>query len=304
MRILLFGGTTEGRELAAALSGEGHCVTVCVATALGAEELAGIPGITVQAGRLPPEEIRAMLPDYDLCVDATHPYAERISRTLETVCRETGIPLRRVLRAGKLPASQAPEGADRETDRGVLLHFPSQQAAADYLTGTEGRILLTTGAKELSSYRAIDPKRLFVRILPTHGGLDACEQLGIPHRNIIAMQGPFSTELNTALLRQFGIRFLVTKDGGAAGGFPEKLAAAESLDVTVLVIARPEEKGISAEELLRELKKTASPKSIGCRACSDRQLTSANVFSMARAKRSHASFSSYPSEEKLHGRQI
>ena len=239
MKILLFGGTTEGRLLAAALSERGHAATVCVATELGAEELGSIPGLDVRTGRLLIDDIRAMLPGFDLCVDATHPYAEHISRTLQTACAETGVPLRRVLR----------EAAAPEDDRTVS----SPEEAAALLAGTDGNILLTTGAKELPAFAALDPQRLFARILPSHAGLEACEKAGLPHRNIIAMQGPFSLELNLALLRQYDIRWVVTKDGGAAGGFAEKREAARLADAALIVIARPRDEGVTMERLLQEL---------------------------------------------------
>lgn len=58
---------------------------------------------------------------------------------------------------------------------------------------------------------------------PRREGIAACEAANVPHRNIIAMQGPFSLALNKALITQFQIRYLVTMDGGAAGGFAEKV---------------------------------------------------------------------------------
>ena len=226
MKVLLFGGTTEGRLLAKALDRKGAEVTVCVATALGAEELRTIPGLDVRVGRLSEEEIRAILPSYDLCVDATHPYARLISQAVGGACEAEGI------LKGKSAAS-------------------AEEAAA-YLSETEGNILLTTGAKELEAFACLDARRLYVRILPTHEGLSACEGLGIPHRNILAMQGPFSTELNEAVLRQYEIRWMVTKDGGKAGGFEEKLEAARRVGTKVLVIDRPREEGVTMEEFLKE----------------------------------------------------
>ena len=59
-------------------------------------------------------------------------------------------------------------------------------------------MLAATGSKELRAYGVLAPERVFVRVLPTHEALNACEELGIPHRNILAMQGPFSEELNCA----------------------------------------------------------------------------------------------------------
>ena len=96
-------------------------------------------------------------------------------------------------------------------------------------------------------------------MLPSHEGITACEAAGIPHRNIIAMQGPFSEELNAALLHQYRIAWLVTKDGGAAGGFPEKARAAERCGTKLIVLRRPEETGESMSEILesiREMRKT------------------------------------------------
>ena len=129
----------------------------------------------------------------------------------------------------------------------------SAAEAADALTSTEGNILLATGTKELADFAGLSPERLIPRVLPTAENLAACEALGIPRRNIVAMQGPFSTDLNAALLRQKDIRFFVTKDGGPTGGFPEKAEAAEQAGVPLLVITPPEEDGLSVEEFLEVL---------------------------------------------------
>ena len=110
--------------------------------------------------------------------------------------------------------------------------------------------MLTTGAKELSACADLDPERLIPRVLPSHEALNACEALGIPHRNIIAMQGPFSTELNIALIRQYAVRYIVSKDGGGPGGFPEKVQAAKETGVQLLVLRRPAESGLGFDEVL------------------------------------------------------
>ena len=116
-------------------------------------------------------------------------------------------------------------------------------AAAALLAQERGNILLTTGSKELGAFSAIEPQRLYPRVLPSHESLSACEAAGIPHRNILAMQGPFSQELNEALIRQYHIAWVVTKDGGAAGGFPEKARAAETTGAELIVLCRPEDQG-------------------------------------------------------------
>ena len=249
MRILLFGGTTEGRELARTLSDLGYAVTACVVSELGAEELRGIPGLDVRVGRMPASMITELLPAYDLCVDATHPYAAHISATLRTACAETGVPLRRVLR----PAAAAEACVTVPDQPAACVTVPDQPAAAAFLAEQDGNIMLTTGAKELAAYAGLATERLFIRVLPTHEALAACEAVGLPHKNIIAMQGPFSEALNEALFRQYGVRWVVTKDGGQAGGVAEKLAAAGTVGARVVLVARPEDEGVAPEALLAEI---------------------------------------------------
>jgi len=79
MKILLFGGTTEGRVLSEVLAKRGDDVTVCVATDYGREEQAQVDGVTILTGRKGPEEMRALMGPCDLVVDATHPYATEVT---------------------------------------------------------------------------------------------------------------------------------------------------------------------------------------------------------------------------------
>ena len=232
----MFSGTTEGRRFSQKLAAMGAEVTVCVATPLGAEEQGEMAGITVHAGRLLPDAMAALLTGADLCVDATHPYAVDVTRNIRAAAAQAGVEYRRLLRA----QSPLPEGC---------AVFETAAQAAAYLAGTAGNVLLATGAKELAVFAALDPARLYPRVLPTPEGIAACEAANIPHRNIIAMQGPFSLALNVALMQQFGVRYLVTKDGGAAGGFAEKVQAAARTGAQLVVLRRPPETGETEEAL-------------------------------------------------------
>lgn len=240
MKILLFGGTTEGRVLANRASVLGAEVTVSVATETGAEELTGADGIRVLTGRLDRAGMEALLPGFDLCVDATHPYAQLATAAIRAACENTGTPRLRLLR----PASQI---------EGVIC-VPGCKAAAEFLADRPGNILLTTGSKELSAFERLDKNRIYVRVLPTHEGLFACEGLGLPHSHILALQGPFSQRLNEAMLEQYKIRWLVTKDGGQPGGFGEKLAAARAAGAGLVLVERPPDEGEGLEEILEQIK--------------------------------------------------
>lgn len=236
MKIVIFGGTTEGRELSGLLAGRGAEIVVSVATDYGREEQGVQDGVTVVAGRRGRAEMSALLYGAALCVDATHPYATEATRTIRDACRDTRTPYRRLSREASVVDADA-------------VTVPDAAGAAAYLCGTAGNVLLTTGAKELRPYAVLDPSRLYARVLPTHEGLSACEAAGIPRRNVIAMRGPFSRELNEALIRQYQIAYLVTKDGGRVGGFPEKADAARNTGAVLVVIRRPEDGGGNFAEI-------------------------------------------------------
>lgn len=238
MNVMIFGGTTEGRQLSCKLAALGANVTVSVATEYGREEQGTHSGITVISGRKDADQMAALLCTMDLCIDATHPYAKIATEHIREACRNSGTLYRRLLR----PASTISGGTVVE----------SAEEAAQWLSARNGNILLTTGAKELDAFSFLGGERLYPRVLPSNSGIAACEKAGVPNRNIIAMQGPFSQELNAALIRQFDIRYLVTKDGGDIGGFSAKIYAAEQTGVQTVVISRPEDCGQTMKQILHE----------------------------------------------------
>ena len=132
----------------------------------------------------------------------------------------------------------------------------SVEAAVEFLKETEGNILVTTGSKELHKYTAIPAfeERVFARVLSTPEVARHCADLGFTGKHLICMQGPFSEELNTALLKQFGARWMVTKEAGKNGGYEEKIRAARNAGAKVVLIGRPvKESGLSLEEVIRTL---------------------------------------------------
>lgn len=246
-KIVIFAGTTEGRRIAEALRGRAE-IRCHVATDYGREEAPEEgEGLTVCQGRLDENEIEEMLKREKpcICADCTHPYAEIITENIRNACEETGTEYMRVVR-------------DVTEMAGKITRVGSIGEAASYLAGKKGNILLTTGSKELEPFTAIEDygERVFPRVLPSEWAVGRCVELGFSGRNIIAMQGPFSVEMNTALIHMTGAAFLVTKDGGKAGGCPEKIAAAEACGIeTVLVGRHGREEGISEEKALCEILK-------------------------------------------------
>lgn len=276
-KIWIFGGTTEGRLLAEYCSREKIEAWVSVASEYGEELLqeelmesgnAGNPDLnhntclakknlkTVQAssvikvlrGRMDRYQMEEFIRNQGihLVIDATHPHARLVSEEIQEACGRTGVRLERCLRA---------EGEQNKARDWV--EVDSIQEAVSFLSSVSGVIFATTGSKELEALCQIPDyqKRVYARVLPTSNVLKKCEKLGITGSHLIAMQGPFSTEMNTLFLRQTKAEWLLTKDSGRAGGFQEKVEAARENGTRVVVIRRPEEDGISLEEAMEVLKK-------------------------------------------------
>ena len=244
-KICVFGGTTEGRELVEFLNAQPCEVTACVATEYGQALLPEAERLTVSARRLPADEIKALLTDrhFDLVIDATHPYAASITESVARACAETGTEYLRLLR----------EESDKVSDFTCVLNA---EAAALFLSKTDGNILLTTGSKDLKTYSKVKDftDRAYARVLPLDASLALCREAGVQPSHILAMQGPFSEEMDTAMLRAVSAKWLVTKDGGEAGGFAAKVAAARKAGANVLVIGRPKQReGKSFSQVLDSL---------------------------------------------------
>lgn len=253
MKVLLFGGTREGRDLAGWLSEQGMSVTASVATKYGAEMLSALNNITVHTGRLNAGGITKWLERerFDCVVDATHPYAVLATKHIAAAAEAAQIPCLRLVRDGNVTGSWI--------EAGDMAH------AAVLADEIPGNILLTTGSKELNHFAGPALRgRSYPRVLPDITSLERCLTLGFPGANIICMQGPFSRELNAALIHARDIRVLITKASGTAGGFWEKVTASEETGCSLIVIGRPaQETGFTPEEIKRALKTLQGEISLG-----------------------------------------
>ncbi len=236
-KVLIFAGTTEGRKLSEYLAEAGINHTICVATEYGEIVLKQHPLVKVHQGRMDQEQIERFLANgkFDVVVDATHPFAKEITCNIQAALKEMeqiGI---------VIPYLRLKRGGIAERENGIA-YFASTEACVKALEGTEGNILLTTGSKELYKYCVSDriKHRLYVRVLPSVESISLCMGQGIQGKQVIAMQGPFSTEMNEAILRQYGIAYLVTKESGAPGGYQEKINAAKRAGAKIFVIGCPE----------------------------------------------------------------
>ena len=245
--VLLFAGTSEGRMIAEYLRELPVRACVFTATEYGGSLIRKGETLSVREGRLDREQMEALfLKEKEAVVlDATHPYASEVTSNLKKACENTGREYIRITREKGNPSDAN------------AVYFDSPADAAEYLNHTEGNILVTTGSKELKAFQAVDHyrERIYARVLSLGKVVKACEEMGFRGRHLICMQGPFSKEMNIATLKEYDIRYLVTKDAGAAGGYPEKEAAALACGCRMIVISRPEEEdGLSPRECMEYLK--------------------------------------------------
>lgn len=268
MKTVIFSGTTEGRQLSEMLCDAGREHYVCVATEYGNEVMTGSDLARVHVGRMDSagmsEYLKANgLVEGDTVVDATHPYATEVSDNIRKAAEECGCRLMRVER--EFEDRSKLEGSLDDIRNSYVNTYKTIEEFASAADGLDGNILLTTGSKELAKYcDAVLPdtlSRTYVRVLPSEESLGICSRCGISFANIIAMQGPFSYEMNRAMMKDLEIRHIFTKESGPTGGFEEKIRAASDMAVSVHVLKRPgsedDRTGISVNEAYEKI--TGSP---------------------------------------------
>jgi precorrin-6A/cobalt-precorrin-6A reductase len=231
--ILMMAGTSDARELALQIKSAGYGLLTSVVTdnaAKGLEE-AGLP---VRTGRLNEQELADFIRQgsFKMVVDASHPFAEEASRN--AIAAAT---------LAKVPYIRFERESIQYHDHPKLTFVDDYEQAAAVAAEKQGVIMLTTGSKTLKVFTdkllGMPNTTLIARMLPRKDNMEKCEELGIDQKYIIAMQGPFSKELNTALYKQYKVTLMITKESGKAGAVDEKLEAALELGIETIMIGRP-----------------------------------------------------------------
>ncbi len=237
-------GTEEGREIVKRLNDKGEGVVTTVATEYGQEiyEKIGLGHLCLQ-GRLDITGLSELIRDNNIktLIDATHPYAAQASLNAIKVSEECGIKYIRFQRPSSVSDSAC-------TDEAAIKKYDSVHSVENMDEAVEWcrksdrkNILLTTGFSSVEKFVKLkDEKNIYVRMLPMPAHIEQCVKMGIKSSNILALQGPFSLELNKAIINQYHIDVVVTKDSGKTGGVPEKIQAAMEMGIDTVVIQREE----------------------------------------------------------------
>lgn len=232
--ILELAGTSDARELALLIKEAGYelLTTVVTDNAAKSMEEAGIP---VQVGRLTADDLQQLIAEKGVksVVDASHPFAEEASKNAMAAAKAAGVPYIRYERE-----SLASPGSEK------LITVDDYVQAAELAADKRGVIMLTTGSKTLKTFTdrllGLPDTTLVARMLPRLDNMQKCEELGVEQKNIVAMQGPFSKELNKALYAHYGVTLMITKESGKVGAFDEKVEAALEMGIETIVIGRPQ----------------------------------------------------------------
>ncbi|CCK25933.1 Precorrin-6A reductase [Streptomyces davaonensis JCM 4913] len=220
--VLILGGTTEARELAAVLTAfPGVRVTTSLAgrvsrpgTVTGEVRIGGFGGAEGLARWLREERVDAL-------VDATHPFAAGITANAARAAAATGVPAVVLRRLGWEPGPE---------DRWHPV--PSLDAAADLLPSLGRRVFLTTGRLGLAAFAHLTDLHFVVR------SVEPPEPPLPPRTEVLLARGPFTVDDETALLSAHCVDVLVTKDSGGSAT-SAKLTAARQLALPVVVVRRP-----------------------------------------------------------------
>ncbi len=236
--ILLFGGTSETARLATALADAGWRTLVSTATD-NALDVGNNPLIERRMGRMAKDAMAALARErgVKVIVDATHPYAAEAKTVIAAAARDTGLPLVSFFRA------------ENAYDYERIHYVKDHDEAAVTAFSFGNPVLLTTGSRNLAPYareRAKNGIRLIARVLPHPESAAACQAAGLADDEVITGRGPFTVDENIAVIRQYGIGTLVTKESGDAGGVPEKIEAARREQCHVVIVDRPEQSATNA----------------------------------------------------------
>ncbi|MBR1646650.1 MAG: precorrin-6A reductase [Selenomonadaceae bacterium] len=231
-KIFLIAGTQDGRELAKILLERGFDVTASVVSDYGKKLLETCAGVKINDKPLDADELEKILRggNFSAVVDASHPYAQNVSANAIRAAQSAKIFYVRY------------ERAQVEVTGGKIFHVDSYESAAVKASELGKNIFITTGSRNLKTFvesPALKDCNLTVRILPTAEVLAQCETLGLSPKQIIAIQGRFSTALNVEMFKHANAEVIVTKNSGTIGGADTKLEAAEILNLPVVMIDRP-----------------------------------------------------------------
>ncbi|PSJ30849.1 cobalt-precorrin-6A reductase [Peptostreptococcus russellii] len=243
--ILVLGGTSDSLKICDRLSEIGISdFILSVATEFG-RELAESHAKEIVNGKMDKEEMVDFIKENEIrqVIDATHPYAVEVSRNAIDACEEADIKYIRFERKSLLEEIKY---------QGEFVVDTIEEACNMIMNHEEWEnVFIAIGSKNLGTYvKLLKSKTLTARVLPTSDVLRNCEAMGLNADNILAIKGPFSKEINVAILKHAKVDVVITKESGFAGGFLDKVEACEEVGIPIIIIKR---KTIDYQRVVHEI---------------------------------------------------
>lgn len=225
-------GTSEGKLILNMLNKYTEDILVSTSSSYGGSLLKDYKFKYLNDKPLAKEELRALLKEKGVhtLIDGSHPYAKEITKNALEVCKDLSIKYIRYERP-----SVVDEFLQHEN-----LYYIEDYSDLPKVVSFKGNLLNTTGSRNIKTLIGLNlENRIIHRILPTAQVLKECEELAVPVEDIIAMKGPFSKELNKAIILDYDIEGILLKDSGVEGGTLEKLQGAIECNIKIILIGRP-----------------------------------------------------------------
>ena len=250
LNILLLGGTKDSTELIKHLKKNYDTYILTTTTTEYGSKLALEAGSDDTISRpLLKDEIIEIInnSDFDLLIDATHPFAEHITQTSVSVSKICDIAYIRFER---------PLLDFNDIDTSHILYAKSFEDAGEIIAKQmpEGNVLHFAGANTMEDVlKNVSKDRFYPRILKVPKSIEKCEKLGIENDHIIAMKGAASLKENMDLIEKYDASAMITKESGEIGGVVEKIEAANQKDISLIMIKRPVIKELNKKDIVSNL---------------------------------------------------
>jgi precorrin-6x reductase len=235
IKLAVIAGTSESREFISLICKENNIektqkkfeITAFTATEYGREMLKNLD-CSVNVGRLDKSDFNDILKNFDIVCDASHPFAQQVTKNVKEVCKENNIEYIRIKRLVE------------NYDYDKIIYKKNKEETAEYLNNFNGNILFTTGVNTLCYYEenvSNFEKRAYARVLDTKDSRALSEN---SKGKIIYALPPFSVEDTNEIIEKYNIEIIVSKDSGKKGGIPEKIRSAEEKGISVILIENPD----------------------------------------------------------------
>ena len=250
LKILLLGGTKDSTELIKHLKANYDTDILTTTTTEYGSKLALEAGSDETIARpLLKDEIIELInnSDFDLLIDATHPFAEHITQTSLSVSKICEISYIRFER---------PSLNLNDFDTSHIIYAKSFENAGEIISKEipDGNVLHFAGANTMEDVlKNVSKERFYPRVLKVPKSMEKCEKLGIDDEHIIAMKGAASLKENIDLIEKYDASVMITKESGEIGGVIEKIEAANQKDISLIMIKRPVIKELDKKDIVSNL---------------------------------------------------